>query len=73
MRNESPFALIAEDMRPIFEELHEREPIFHRAAFGATVENFARTMAPDYWEVGASGRQYPGPIGPVRLTSSPAR
>jgi hypothetical protein len=35
----------------IIEELRLREPIFHRP-------EFETTMAPDYWEVGASGRRY---------------
>lgn len=34
------------------------EPIFHRPAFARTQEDFARLMAPGYWEVGASGRRY---------------
>lgn len=52
------FKLIAPELLPIFEELRAREPIFHRKAFGRTVEDFERTMAPEYWEVGASGRRY---------------
>jgi hypothetical protein len=43
---------------PVFEELRCREPIFHTAAFGSTLVDFERVMAPDYWEVGASGRRY---------------
>ncbi len=35
-----------------------REPIFHRAEFGSAREDFVRMTAPDYWEVGASGRVY---------------
>jgi hypothetical protein len=38
--------------------LMAREPIFHRPEFGTTSEDYARMMAPDYWEVGASGRVY---------------
>lgn len=36
---------------PILAELVVREPIFHRP-------EFPTIMAPDYWEVGASGRLY---------------
>lgn len=43
------------DLLPILEELRQREPIFHTPAFGT---DFEHTMAPDYWEVGASGRRY---------------
>jgi len=49
---------VAEDLLPVFEQLRELEPIFHRAAFGTSVEDFERRMAPDYWEVGASGKRY---------------
>ena len=41
--------------REVFEELRRREPIFHTPAFGV---DFEKAMAPDYWEVGASGRRY---------------
>lgn len=58
MENESPVTRIAPDLLPIFEELRQREPIFHRSAFATTVDDFARMMAPDYWEIGASGRRY---------------
>ena len=58
MESESPFTRIAQDLLPVFEELRKHEPIFHRATFGRSVEDFARRMAQDYWEVGASGRWY---------------
>jgi hypothetical protein len=35
----------------VFEDLRRREPIFHR-------HEFETTMAPEYWEIGASGRCY---------------
>ena len=43
---------------PVLRELQEREPIFHSAAFGSTTTDYELNMAPDYWEVGASGRRY---------------
>jgi hypothetical protein len=43
---------------PILQELQRREPIFHSAEFGSTTTDYERNMAPDYWEVGASGRRY---------------
>jgi hypothetical protein len=43
---------------PVLNELSAREPIFHRPAFASTLEDFERMLAPDYWEVGASGRRY---------------
>jgi hypothetical protein len=42
----------------VLRDLEELEPIFHRAAFGKTVTEFARRMTSGYWEVGASGRRY---------------
>jgi len=45
------FGEIERELVPVFEELRRREPIFHRT-------EFETTMAPDYREVGASGRSY---------------
>lgn len=39
----------------VLEELTRREPIFHRPELGTDFENMT---AADFWEVGASGRQY---------------
>ena len=35
-----------------------REPIFHRPDLGTTRADFEAQTAPDFWEVGASGRRY---------------
>jgi hypothetical protein len=43
---------------PILDELRPLEPIFHTAGFGLELADFNARMAPDYWEVGASGRRY---------------
>jgi hypothetical protein len=58
MTDHAVCAHIASELLPIFEELRCREPIFHTAAFGTTLVDFERVMAPGYWEVGASGRRY---------------
>jgi hypothetical protein len=42
----------------ILEELKSREPIFHRPENGTTRVDFENMMAPDFWEIGASGRRY---------------
>ena len=47
-----------EDLLPILRVLQQREPIFHSAEFGNSTADYERNMAPDYWEVGASGRRY---------------
>ena len=39
-------------------ELMELEPIFHRLPSGATSADFQNLMAPDFWEIGASGHRY---------------
>src|SRR5438046_2399476 len=42
----------------VLSESAKREPIFHHPEFGSTREDFENMMAPEYWEVGASGRRY---------------
>lgn len=46
------------ELLPLLEELRRYEPIFHTQEFGLTAAECERRMAPDYWEVGASGRRY---------------
>jgi hypothetical protein len=58
MANESVFAHVDSGLRPVLEELSSREPIFHTRRFGHSLEDFERGTAPDFWEVGASGRRY---------------
>jgi hypothetical protein len=43
--------------RAVLEELRRREPIFHRPEFLGAKE-LERMVAPQFWEVGASGRRY---------------
>jgi hypothetical protein len=45
-------------LAPILDELRPLEPIFHTPEFGLEPDDFERRTAPDYWEVGASGRRY---------------
>ena len=40
------------------EALAAREPIFHRPEFGMTRADFEAMVAPEFWEVGASGSKY---------------
>jgi hypothetical protein len=42
----------------VLEQLSAREPIFHRAEFGVSREDFERMTAEEFWEIGASGRRY---------------
>ena len=45
-------------LQPILRELRELEPLFHAAAAMATPRHFEDLVAPDFWEIGASGRCY---------------
>jgi hypothetical protein len=42
----------------VLAELRQREPIFHRPEFGATLAAFESMTHADFWEIGASGRRY---------------
>lgn len=42
----------------IRDELAAREPIFHRPELGVSRAELEAQTAPDFWEVGASGKQY---------------
>lgn len=58
MPDKSLFTRVDPELKAIFDELRSREPIFHTERFGKSVEEFRRSTAPDFWEVGASGRRY---------------
>jgi hypothetical protein len=54
----SVFTGVEDGLEPVLDELRRREPIFHNPEVGSTTAEFERSMARDYWEVGASGRRY---------------
>jgi hypothetical protein len=58
MNQASTFAHFEPCLEHVLHELRPLEPIFHTKAFGLTRVERERRMAPDYWEVGASGRRY---------------
>jgi len=58
MASRKTFFTTNPDLAPILDELRPLEPIFHTPEFGLELADFERRMAPDYWEVGASGRRY---------------
>lgn len=58
MTDNPVFTTTAPHLAPLLEELRNREPIFHTERFGRTLDDFKRGTAPDFWEVGASGRRY---------------
>lgn len=45
-------------LQPLLAELRGMEDRFHAASHVATPEDFGRLVAPDFWEIGASGRRY---------------
>jgi len=58
MPTDTAFTHVDPDLQPILQELRSREPIFHTQRFGRSLEDFQRSTAPEFWEVGASGRRY---------------
>ncbi|HEY2470619.1 MAG TPA: DUF4440 domain-containing protein [Terracidiphilus sp.] len=58
MADETIYTRVDPELLPVLDELHSREPIFHTERFGKSLEDFQRSTAPDFWEVGASGRRY---------------
>lgn len=58
MAKDQVFPPVKPDLLPVLDELRRREPIFHTEEFGTTIADFEQAVAPDYWEVGATGRRY---------------
>jgi hypothetical protein len=56
--NMEPRLVTAPELVVVLRELIAREPLFHRPEFGITRRDFERMTAPEFWEVGASGRRY---------------
>jgi hypothetical protein len=71
MSNSEFFARTDPALSDVLNELLRREPIFHTPEFGATVADYDRTMAPEYWEVTASGRRYSRSFILERLAKNP--
>jgi hypothetical protein len=59
MSSQSEPALITDPaLDRVLHELSSREPIFHRPQPGMDRAFFESMTAPDFWEIGASGRKY---------------
>ena len=58
MANDTVFTHVDPRLQQVLDELRSREPIFHNERFGRSLEDFERSTAPDFWEVGASGCRY---------------
>lgn len=62
---------MTEKLTEVLAELVAREPLFHRKELGTSRMNFQATTAPDFWEVGASGKvSIPWMMQPNILVSS---
>ena len=55
---EEPNLVVPAHLRSVLEELKALEPHFHTASVGTTPDQLNEMMAPEFWEVGASGRRY---------------
>lgn len=53
-----PQLVAAAALVQVTRELMDREPLFHRPEFGFARADFEKMTAPEFWEVGASGRRY---------------
>ncbi|MFP5228787.1 MAG: DUF4440 domain-containing protein [Acidobacteriota bacterium] len=56
--SDSSFAHVDLGLDAVLNELRPLEPIFHNRRFGLAAADRERRTAPDFWEVGASGRRY---------------
>jgi hypothetical protein len=54
----SAISPVEPDLSAVLDELRSLEPIFHNKKFGTSIAEFTRMTAPDFWEVGASGKRY---------------
>jgi hypothetical protein len=70
---QSTFTHTEPELLPILEELRNREPIFHTPRFAATLDEVEQAVAPEFWEVGASGRRYSRSFILHMLATDPAR
>lgn len=52
-----PDRTTAPELREVLAELRRREPVFHGPAW-RSLADFDDAVAPDFWEVGASGKRY---------------
>ena len=53
-----PELTLAPGVAPMLEDLRRLEDLYHAAFPDATLEDFDRLVAPDFWETGATGRRY---------------
>lgn len=49
---------MSNDLNTVCEELKRLEPVFHTPATGPERHKYQKVIAPDFWEIGASGKRY---------------
>ncbi len=54
----NPALSLPEGLRPILQALAALEPLIYAANDGASRAHFEALLAPEFWEVGASGQRY---------------
>jgi hypothetical protein len=57
IRTMEPDLTLDLSLRPLLDELRALEDSYHAACASASPEAFDRLVAPDFWEIGASGRR----------------
>ncbi|WP_425433555.1 DUF4440 domain-containing protein [Kineococcus xinjiangensis] len=58
MNDAEPLPTTDPALLSVLAELRAREPLFHHPELGTSAEDLEQQMAPDFFEVGASGRRY---------------
>lgn len=68
-----PHLTVSAELLPILDELARLEPLFHAAHADASLSQFGQLVAPEFWEVGASGRRYSRAFALQVLAERPVR
>jgi hypothetical protein len=68
-----PELTLAPGLAPLLEELRRLEDRYHAAFPDATLEDFDRLVAPEFWETGATGRLYSRAFARQVLAQRPER
>jgi hypothetical protein len=68
-----PELTLAPGLAPLLEELRGLEDRYHAAFPDATLEDFDRLVAPEFWETGAAGRLYSRAFARQVLAQRPHR
>ena len=68
-----PQLTLAPELAPLLDELRTLEDLYHAAFPDATLEDFDRLVAPEFWETGATGRRYSRAFARSVLAQRPGR